>query len=492
MKALSYSTVHGRVPPLPVLQSSTREESTFSATVIALYIFLLASRVLDVSFIGYFHIPLTLLLGLTITMFAKGDFIYGFSSKITKNFVAFTVWVIVCWPVSLWRGGSTETVELQLQALLIFLIIVQLVRTRKDWEKVASGYAYATLAASLMSFFIGVAVEGRIALPGGSLGDPNAFAMFMVVGLPFWWLKASRAEGFKKVLFLVCTLPIYPAFARAGSRSGMLAMGVLLLATFFFANGSRKILIAMLAVVGVVAAAALLPSYLRERYLTFFVNDANASVATRERLGADIQSSEGRRELLFQSIRMTFQHPVFGVGPGVFYIVGFEQRKAQSGHGGQAYVTHNTYTQISSETGFPGFILFLSTVVLCFRYTLNDYRKLVKVDFEFSRYGRYMVSSMAALSLGIFFLSVGYTYLLSIVFALALSLHMMIERHLKELQEAGRGEAAASRRLESAPAGLPGNLPRRTNPLRRPPRLPARQTPRRTSPDSVPANGVKY
>ena len=490
MKAPSYSNVQGRTSFPVAFDSSIKEKSTFAATVVAIYVFLLGSRVLDVSFIGYFHIPLTLLLGLTITMFARGDFSYSFSSKITKCFVAFTAWVLISWPLSLWRGGSTESVEFQLQALLIFIIIVQLVRTRRDWEKVASGYAYATLAASLMSFVIGVAIEGRIALPGGSLGDPNAFAIFMVVGLPFWWLKAARAEGFRKMLFLLCTLPIYPAFARAGSRSGMLAMVVLLLATFLFANGGRKVLIVVLAVAGVVGAAALLPSYLRVRYLTIFANDADANLATRARLGADIQSSEGRKELLIQSIRMTFQHPVFGVGPGVFYIVGFEQRKAQSGHGGQAFVTHNTYTQISSETGIPGFILFFSTVFLCFRYTLNDFRKLAKVDADFSRYGRYMVSCMAALSLGIFFLSVGYTYLLSIIFALALSLHMMVERYLNELEASGQKISASHRDASTAIGTVPAHWPR-TNPLRRPPRIPVRHALKRISPNPVHTNGVK-
>ena len=483
MTVSTYPKTQEQGSPSLVFNAHVREKSSFAATVIALYIFLLASRVLDVSYIGRFHIPLTLLLALTIMLIAKGDFAYGFSSKITKYFVAFTGWVIICWPFSYWRGGSTETVELQLQALLIFLIIVQLVRTQSGWEKVASGYAYAALAAALMSYIIGVAVDGRVALPGGSLGDPNAFALFMVVGLPFWWLKASRAEGFKKIFFLLCTLPIYPAFARAGSRSGMLAMAVLLTATFLFADGGRKILIMVLAVVGIVGAAALLPSYLKVRYLTFFSDSANLDANTRERLGADIQSSEGRKALLIQSINLTFQHPVLGVGPGVFYIVGYEQRKAQGQHGGAAYVTHNTYTQISSETGLPGFILFLSTVVLCFRYTLQDYRRLKKVDLEFAKHGRYMVSSMAALSLGIFFLSVGYTYILSITFALALSLHMLVERYLQQLSTSNRGGSVKPENLPGT-GPLPANWPR-IDPLRRPPRRPVRQPARRLSPDAV-------
>lgn len=232
-------------------------------------------------------------------------------------------------------------------------------------------------------------------------------------------------------------------------------------------------------------ATVMLPGYLRARYMTFFASDGDYSGAMRQRLGADIQSSEGRRELLFQSIRMTFEHPLLGIGPGVFYIVGYEQRKAQTGSGGQAYQTHNTYTQISSETGFPGFFLFLGTVILCFQYTLHDYRKLRDTDPEFAQYGRYMISSMAALSLGIFFLSVGYTYLLSIIFALATSLHMMVKRYLSRIDiPATPMASSASPSLPLKGTGTPFRGQDTWPVVRRPPRRPYRSPRRRTDVDS--------
>jgi hypothetical protein len=132
-------------------------------------------------------------------------------------------------------------VQYQVQSFVIFLIIVQMVRTKRDWQKVVGGFAYATLVASLLAFHFGYTVEGRLALPGGTLGDPNEFALLMVVGLPFWWFKASRAKGFRKIFFLCCTLPIFLAFARAGSRAGLLAMAVLLLISFVFARGIQKL-----------------------------------------------------------------------------------------------------------------------------------------------------------------------------------------------------------------------------------------------------------
>lgn len=460
------------------IDSSIRTGATFGATVLALYIFFLESRVLDLSFVGYFHIPMILLIALSIMTLAKGGVQLAFSLKATKLFTAFTVWVAICTPFSVWRGGSMPFLQTQIQALLIFFILVQLVKTKRDWERVTTAYAWATLAAALISFKWGVAIEGRVALANGALGDPNAFAMFMVVGLPFWWLKASRSKGFKKAVYLLCTLPIYPALARAGSRSGMLAMFVLLAVTFYFANGGRKVLIAALAVAGIMVAFVALPSYLRARYLTFFENDSSA--AYQRNLSADIQSSEGRRMLLFQSVNLTFRHPILGVGPGQFGPVAWTERRLGTAAPGAAYVSHNTYTQISSETGFPGFFLFVGTIVLCFQYTMGDYRRLAKVDPDFAQCGRYLFSSLAALCLGIFFLSTGYTHLLSIVFALATSLHLIVDSYLKGANEVTRSAIPSTR---SSSTGIPGSQPQqvRTTPpsriLRRPPKRQPRPNP---------------
>ena len=70
----------------------------------------------------------------------------------------------------------------------------------------------------------------------------------------------------------------------------------------------------------------------------------------------DHGSLDARRELLTESIRVTMHHPLFGVGPGNF------QAYTQSWH-----VTHNTYTELSSETGLPGLGLFLAILLLTFR-----------------------------------------------------------------------------------------------------------------------------
>ncbi|MBV9767529.1 MAG: O-antigen ligase family protein [Acidobacteriaceae bacterium] len=413
-------------------------KTALAVKLLAFYIFLVVSRVLDVSPIWFLHIPMILLITLILSMFFRGDLRTIFSSNISRWFIGFTVWVVLCLPLSTWRGTSLHSVQEALQALAIFLIIVQTVKNESEWRKITGAYAYAVLVASLLSFVLGRMVEGRISLLNGSLADPNEFALILVVGLPFWWLKASRSGGPRKIFSLLCTIPIFIVFARTGSRSGLIALCALFGVVMLFAKPAQKLLIAMLAVCVVAGGALFLPEYLKVRFTTLFTRHAEDRLdwQTRERLAGDIGSSEGREMLLIQSIKMTFEHPVFGVGPGVFASASWDERKNQTGSGGTLLVSHNTYTQISSETGLPGFFLFVTTLGLCLTYAVSDYRRAKRINPDLAKNEFYLLASLTALSVGIFFLSVGYTHTLAVMFALSACLHRIPkESEKKKLTE---------------------------------------------------------
>ena len=406
---------------VPTAESSTR----LGVKLLAIYVYLVTGRALDVSPIWFLHIPMIMLVVLIVMTLAGGNIKHAMSSSISKYFLGFTIWVVVCYPFSYWRGGSFPYVQWQIQSFVTFVIMVQMIRSVNDWQKIGGAYAYATLTAALLSFYIGVNVQGRVALPGGTLGDPNEFAITMMAGLPFWWFKASRASGFKKIAFLLATIPLYVAFARAGSRSGLIALVVLSVIAFVFAKGNQKVMILVGAMIAIAASSVLLPDYLKARYMTFFSHDAAYDKATNGRLGSDIASSENRKALLIQSLQMTLHHPIFGVGPGDFSYVSWDQRKATTGAGGESLVSHNTYTQISSETGLPGFFFFAATLFLSFRYAYRTYRETAEADPGLFACARYLIYASGALFAGIFFLSVGYTHILATFFALAAAIRLV-------------------------------------------------------------------
>jgi O-antigen ligase len=404
---------------------TTLTDSPIIVYLVALYVFLLESRVLDLSPIWWMHIPMMLLILLIVLTIAKGNFRVTFTSNISRGVVLLTAWVALCVPFSMWRFASMDPLQSQIQALLIFVIIVQAIRTPNAYRKITGAYAYAVLVASVMGFFLGHSVEnGRLALAGGTLADPNEFAFALVVGLPFWWDKAHASRGPKKLIYLACTIPIFITFGKTGSRSGLFTLLMLLAVTLYMASGTRKIMIAFGCLILVAASSVLLPDYIRARYVTIFSPASNQQLDSREnrQLQSDINSTEGRKGLLIQSIQLTFQHPIFGVGPGVFSYASFDQRVAASGHGGLAQVTHNTYTQISSETGLPGFLIFLGTILMVLKSAFSTYRTLKDTDSRLASSGKYLFSMLMAASVGMFFLSVGYTHTVTTLWALAVAL----------------------------------------------------------------------
>ncbi len=448
------------------LPEADRPTSKFTLRLLALYVFLIVSRLLDLSPIWWMRIPLILLMLLIVLTLARGELGFAFSSPVTRALGAFTVWVVVCFPFSVWRSASMDSVRMAVESFVFFLIVVQLVRTVEDWRALATALAFAVLAAASYGFFLARDVDGRLSIVGGTLADPNEYALTLLAGVPFWWLKASRATGPRKLLYLACAVPAFITCARTGSRAGLLALATMMLVTFFFAKGGQKMVICAVTLVGLVAALIFLPPYLKARYLSMFSPHGVEQLDehSRERLlGADLDSSDMRQVLLWQSIHMTFEHPLFGVGPGVFSFAAWDERKANEGQGGIILVTHNTYTQVSSETGFIGFILFAIGTILCIKSTASDYRQARYTDPEVANCSRYLLSAWLAFAVGIFFLSLAYTNLVAVFFALAVSLHNVVTARAKH-------PPASANQAIGAPAPLKQPINVRREP-RRPPRL---------------------
>jgi O-antigen ligase len=107
------------------------------------------------------------------------------------------------------------------------------------------------------------------------------------------------------------------------------------------------------------------------RYTTYFgdYDPYDVSKAEKVRIGT-IGSTEGRKQLLKDSIYITATHPFLGVGPGNFQVVQNEIAKAR-GDRSLWHVPHNTYTQLSSEMGVPGLAIYVAMLFYIFK-TLNS------------------------------------------------------------------------------------------------------------------------
>jgi O-antigen ligase len=135
----------------------------------------------------------------------------------------------------------------------------------------------------------------------------------------------------------------------------------------------------VLLAVGTLAAVLVTPQDIKLRYLTFFsthMADVKTTKALEQQAMA-VGSTNERLYLLTTSILFTFQHPLVGVGPDQFAVA--EQRYAiGSGKAKGSWLgTHNTYTQISSESGIPALVLYVLCMLAC-RKELAFVTKLCK------------------------------------------------------------------------------------------------------------------
>ena len=73
-----------------------------------------------------------------------------------------------------------------------------------------------------------------------------------------------------------------------------------------------------------------------------------------------LESSQSREQVLRDSIAFTIQHPLLGLGPGQF---GNNEGEQTTKSGEKLWIeAHNSFAQIASENGFPGFIFYIGGI----------------------------------------------------------------------------------------------------------------------------------
>jgi putative inorganic carbon (HCO3(-)) transporter len=313
-------------------------------------------------------------------------------SKEAKLVLLLFLQCALCIPFASWKGGAFQTVfedfdKCVIMTLMIGIAVTSVNRLRKLLFIQAS--AVAGMAVVGCIFFRGVP---RLQIGTGLYGNPNDFAIMIALSWPICLAFLLRTRNpLKKALWGTGLIFMIWAVALTYSRSGFMAVIVAIIFSFweFGIRAKRKHLI----VIGGFLAVLLLPVLIPSHYGTRLAGIFNPSVDP-----LDLGSAAARRELLKESIEITLTHPIFGIGPGDF------ASKTQLWH-----VTHNTYTQLSSEAGIPALILFLLILRQVFR-NLRDIRKTerYRTDPEVRIFTGALRASFAGYLLGAFFASYGY------------------------------------------------------------------------------------
>jgi O-antigen ligase len=396
------------------------------------FLFLSYSRLLDLLLSSVRIALITSVLVFTVVLMT-GGLQRALFSRAGVALSLFTAWLLLAVPFSYWPGGSVQLITDQWsKSFFEFIIIVGILRSLKECRLALYAVAAATIAIEVMCLLMGNTVlYGRLTVDVGVLGNPNDLAQLLLMGLPFIMLMAVT-ETTGPLLRAFAVLSVFGALiyaSRTGSRSGMVCFVFLVLFVIVSSSWKNKMkVLGGLALCGVLVLP-LISSEQRSRYLTLFQDESQEGLGTNE-LSA-IDSKETRRQLLQAGIDLTLDHPLVGVGPGVFEAAeaAFAQ---QTGQRGQWHETHNTYTQVSTEAGIPGFVLYVAVLVISLRITRSVYKAARSRGLTEAAHMAYCLAlSLIVFAVTGFFASVAYLTYLPMLAGLCTALELAVEAEEK-------------------------------------------------------------
>jgi O-antigen ligase len=375
-------------------------------------LFVQHTRFFDIYLSGY-RIPAVINLACFVAVLASGRLMTGLQLTINKLWIGLLFWGLLSGVFGIWRSNSLAAVMMGVQSLALFWAVVAfsansqlLLRGLKLIGLMASASAVAGL------FLVGGSGT-RLAYARGNFADPNEYSIWMMLGLPLLWLGAMQSKNFVfKAFYVGACAPILWAILKTGSRGALVALLVLALSIFVTGSWKGKVAIVVLILVGFFSFFLLLPQNLKDRYMTT-MGSQELTAESAEKVAEAIGSRNERLTLFLRSIEETIKSPLFGVGPNNFGIHYSDLIKKERGVNAPSFTTHNTYTQLSSEMGIPGLMIFLAILFNAGGSLGFILRPTSKFNEGISSRTRecafYLRLALIAIAVGSFFLSLGYS-----------------------------------------------------------------------------------
>jgi len=346
----------------PARQTATKGLVSGAFPILLASMFLIFSCLFEVIPGTHYLRPQLILAGLgLLILLPSGEAMRVAMTPVGKSLFIFTGWFMVCIPFAIWRGGSFHIfIETWYKSVLMFVLTAGLLSTIAQAKKLFHAIGYAVSLMAVIALAEHTYQLGRLTLPNARYGNSNELGVSLLIGLTFLGYSLRFGNRRERAVVAILSAPVLLALVKTGSRAAMLGVAMLCLIAFFQASSkerSKMIAFAPLILIGLVIVV---PSNLRHRYFTLFGSGGQGPMTKAEydEYLAATNSAEARLKLLKDSLIITAHHPIFGVGPGNFPV---EQNNLAIARGeyGMWHQTHNTYTQVSSEMGLPGLVLYL-------------------------------------------------------------------------------------------------------------------------------------
>jgi hypothetical protein len=369
--ATAIATAVDRIEIAPARAPVKTEQTNWLQTIglYALILSLFASLANDLllrligssSYLYYVSFPLSM-----IAFIAGGTMFRGLRTTAGKLWLFMMIWLVLGWPFSVWRGGTWEVLKEYIpRAHVIFFMVCAFAVTFKQFRTFFNAQILISFAVLLSCVAFGGTPgdTGRFCIPGSVFFEnPNDLSIELLISMGLFAALLWNRNNLLRVVGLAGIVAALYYLFKASSRGAFLACVVMIVVVLVTSKARLKL--AVIVVPTAIVALALNP-YALHRISTIFLDPAKAEI-NNETDEANVASQIERQYLLRRSIELSFTHPIFGVGAGEFIDAtsGADQR---GGKHSAALGTHNTYTQISSETGLPGFFCFAGVLFLTIR-----------------------------------------------------------------------------------------------------------------------------
>lgn len=320
----------------------------------------------------------------------------------------------------------TEFTDLLLKAIVIFIVLVNVIRTENRlklfiWLAFAvSLYLSVNAVNDYMTgnFREGSAFYNNQRIGGvirGLFGNSNDLALHLVTMVPLAiGFAFATKKTLRRFLYIGFAAVFVAAIVVTFSRGGFLGLFVAAFVLVRKIGRKNKFLSTGALVVALLAVLVFAPGGYTGRLSTIFNSESDAT-----------GSSSQRTEILKRSIWVTLRYPLFGVGVGNFHYKSVHE-----------LVTHNAYTEVSSEMGIPALVIYIMLMV----YPLRRLREIEKetVDVPDKRRFHYwsigIQASIVAYMVSSFFGAVAYQWYIYYIVGYAVALRRIyyVDQHAAE------------------------------------------------------------
>ena len=368
--------------------------------------------------------------------------------------------ILLTAPFSIWPGGAVGTfTNLYIKVLLIFMLMLNTLNSPARVRQFTWLIVIATSYIAFRAVFdyargFNLIENGRVqGAVGGMFQNPNDLALNMVSVLPLAVLLGMRAIGpLSRVIAIASGFLMIGAVIASQSRSGFLGLAAMFLFLAWQVGRKRPSFIAAL-VVAVVIVLPLTPS-------SYWARMSSITDESRD----DTGSREARRILLREGWQAFVDHPMTGVGAGLF------QAYNPGGRAESWRETHNVVLQVASELGIFGLGAFMFLVYRA-AFAGRQVRKLLPraIGLQpqprwgpppppgravislrdaafFEAYSATMAAAIAGWFLSALFASVAYNWTFYYLLALAIAPRLILTDRLAALRSTSRAGAQRAKR----------------------------------------------